>query len=1824
LGVALAGLAHAQSSSTLPDLDVIGIRLEPPNAVARVRNAGSEAGGPFNLQWWANGIAVAPPGSHESIAAGSIVDVPILFTPGAGDIVLRFDADKDNHVRESNEGNNSRQILISAGSTPLLPDLLMSGLTVQPPTSPGGDALVLATLTNIGGADSGPFRVRWFLGGVVIRDELHPNLPRLQTSSEDAIRHYVQPIYVNELRFEVDTNDDVLEYNEINNGVPRALPDLISSNGITVRANAGGGVEVRGTSRNLGFVDSGPYKTQWSLDGATAGAADDQPSLPPIIPQAVTRVFHPSLGIHRVGLTVDSEDVVSELSEKNNTAERELDYRAQLIPIISFTDPVRETSPTTIVASVSNFGLAPAGSYRAILIVDGVTVADRILGPLDAGFGLENRVEYPWVPAVTPDQMHTIRFRIDVNDDVDEQCSSSFCGESDNENLGQDIIALPPEGVRATMSLVDAGGAPVPPSLSLNDDGWPSPNPITVRLTVTNNESTPTVASTRLVVGSTDGNGRFYLEPVHADFAPTSHRVVDPANSFSYGDFTQDYTFVLEGGESRTLEWKVWVHPSQASTLRVSSDVSAGGTAVGSDTQVVDVPRASVHPVVFLHGILGSMPPQYKLIENARRGEYIGGGDMETLDPFMGSYWPLLENLQKMGYTVNQSLFPIAYNWMEANERSAGFLGKMLAETIHLRASALPWTASDGKVDLVTHSMGGLVARAYIQGIAIDTFQRDSAPTRHERWLPGYTTSPIPYANDVRKVIFIATPHKGFPFNYQTWEGSTWDDYINYIPGSAPGKEQLIRMFLNYQLWPTFVHKKFRPTPEEAARCIAIPGFYNPCTWGWAHSSNPVRGVGSLPQMLPTEDLGTYLWSDIDPESGPFPYGHATNTWLQALNANAPARLGDRLGLSNIYVIYGRGGDTRSDFEVTTPGALPFNPPFTHGSWQYGRAEDSAPRAYGDDLVPTASADLSGILTLPSGNSEGISADTDSGTGGRHVPIVYDPMTQSEYVPRFLTGLTFPYVTPYAGAPWLIDNGQDLIALMAQCPINFLIADASGRRLGYDAATDTVYREIPNTFYSGPYSEPQIVLIPSPLVGEFQIAVQGYDAGPFSFQVHRIDDGGMLPLAAFEGETTSGQVDEMVVDYPATGQIPLAAEVYAGMDQIVPEGSVVELEGHYEDLNVPGAFDVRWDFGDGASSDGAVSAEHVYADNGVYGATLTVTDASGLSGSATVSIDVSNVAPEVDAGGDVAVTLGETLSLTGAFQDPGSADTHVIRWDFGDGSGSDVLATSHAYAAAGTYDVVLSVTDDDGGVGTDALTVVVNEPNRAPVVEAGSDVRFEPGRPVSFAGAFSDPDANDAWEILWDFGDGTSAESSLSPTHTYADCGTFTVRLTVTDASGASGEDTLTARCETSCPFVYEETFDRYGAGVDPPEWTDIAHGHGSKGAFETALEDGDVIYRGTRLGASEYRGGGALDWNNYDFTGSVRLAGDRFLDGALLAYSDLQSGRLYAYVLAKGGNGPVAKLVKLELASAHSISEIERALDRASHPAFAHAHRRRYGEKHRDGNEDVWFRFRIRVESTPHATSVRARLWALDADEPSTWNDALEDDRHPIGAGTIGVASFGNDLAVDDVRVEALDGAFSGISGDRDGDGICDAVDNCPTQPNPDQIDEDADGIGDACDDCVATTETIELCLDEHGARAGEITVDPWGRLMRRHRGGVCGKEGYYVVGGHSGLGLGLDVAPGRYRLRFRVEGRLGRGELWLVRGGERIPIPGLLHPKANWAWTDPVVISTNGSQERWHLVATRPVGVERLRLELDCGRTSSPTCSDEIPWWRNERHRR
>jgi hypothetical protein len=172
----------------------------------------------------------------------------------------------------------------------------------------------------------------------------------------------------------------------------------------------------------------------------------------------------------------------------------------------------------------------------------------------------------------------------------------------------------------------------------------------------------------------------------------------------------------------------------------------------------------------------------------------------------------------------------------------------------------------------------------------------------------------------------------------------------------------------------------------------------------------------------------------------------------------------------------------------------------------------------------------------------------------------------------------------------------------------------------------------------------------------------------------------------------------------------------------VTEGSVATLRGTIVEPDRPDSFILEVTWGDGSptqtftfppgSNGQQVQVTHTYVDEGVYTAHLFWHDQHGAGNSTDMQVVVTDVAPTVDAGGDVVLPPGGVLNRTGSFTDPG-ADTWTVTVDYGDGSGVQALALDdqqfrlhHNYQAPGTYQVTVTVRED-GGVGTATFLVTV-------------------------------------------------------------------------------------------------------------------------------------------------------------------------------------------------------------------------------------------------------------------------------------------------------------------------------------------------------------------------------------------------------------------------------------------------------------------------------------------------------------------------------------
>jgi len=127
-----------------------------------------------------------------------------------------------------------------------------------------------------------------------------------------------------------------------------------------------------------------------------------------------------------------------------------------------------------------------------------------------------------------------------------------------------------------------------------------------------------------------------------------------------------------------------------------------------------------IDPVIIIPGILGSANDTDGVLK---------------IDPIWHKYDNLLLSLKEKGFDEGDYLFTFPYDWRRNNEYTAQLLRAKIKEVME--------KTKISKVDLVTHSMGGLVARAYIE---------------------------YNYDNNVDQFIMLGTPQKGSPEAYLKWE----------------------------------------------------------------------------------------------------------------------------------------------------------------------------------------------------------------------------------------------------------------------------------------------------------------------------------------------------------------------------------------------------------------------------------------------------------------------------------------------------------------------------------------------------------------------------------------------------------------------------------------------------------------------------------------------------------------------------------------------------------------------------------------------------------------------------------------------------------------------------------------------------------------------------------------------------------------------------------------------------------------------------------------------------------------------------------------------
>jgi parallel beta-helix repeat protein len=172
-----------------------------------------------------------------------------------------------------------------------------------------------------------------------------------------------------------------------------------------------------------------------------------------------------------------------------------------------------------------------------------------------------------------------------------------------------------------------------------------------------------------------------------------------------------------------------------------------------------------------------------------------------------------------------------------------------------------------------------------------------------------------------------------------------------------------------------------------------------------------------------------------------------------------------------------------------------------------------------------------------------------------------------------------------------------------------------------------------------------------------------------------------------------------------------------------------------------------------------------------------------------------NKKPVADAGGPYAAIIDEFVVFDASGSSDPDGNINFYRWNFGDGT-SEILDSSpeHKYSEPGTYEVTLTVIDNDGtsAIGTTMVIITEFPTSFEPVADIGGPYYGEAGKIVSFNGSDSYDLDGTIVNYTWNFGDGTK-DYGVNTNHVYAAAGEYAVTLTVTDNESLVGSESTTA-----------------------------------------------------------------------------------------------------------------------------------------------------------------------------------------------------------------------------------------------------------------------------------------------------------------------------------------------------------------------------------------------------------------------------------------------
>ena len=468
-------------------------------------------------------------------------------------------------------------------------------------------------------------------------------------------------------------------------------------------------------------------------------------------------------------------------------------------------------------------------------------------------------------------------------------------------------------------------------------------------------------------------------------------------------------------------------------------------------------------PILLLPGIMGSStgkggpyPTLPKDAPTAWNSAEWGGRKTKGLhDPLGQAGWQdLIKDLQAQpyDYKLDEDLFCVPYDWrMDWKDAAEKYLKPAIEHAL-----AKTGQGSDGKVNIIAHSMGGLLVRAYIQG----SEQRK---------------------NQINKLAMVGTPNHGSANPYYMWFGGD--------PKSADEETEAAYLEpLNFysnttELAYEAMHDGKRLFPLK--RLCTSQNCWEYTDWNNSEAKKnakefyqkKVRTVGGLLRLSPFLYNGSSLFEIPD------------NHDLALLNAGYDL---DELGDSEkVKIFAGDGQKTINIIDVGKPTAM----------YRYGAPKSARKNYDGDGTVPLSSAEIGSIEVDHSKNSS-------------HAALVKN--YRDKIIP-FITGVAAGSVQPaLTTKDALGDTATAQLSVSVKGAVTPCVTVPGGGKAGIDPATD----QLVNTASGATLDMDSVaagIIIASPADGVYTVQVKGSHERDYRVEISYLGTDGSSAMVSAIG-----------------------------------------------------------------------------------------------------------------------------------------------------------------------------------------------------------------------------------------------------------------------------------------------------------------------------------------------------------------------------------------------------------------------------------------------------------------------------------------------------------------------------------------------------------------------------------------------------------------------------------------------------------------------------------------------------------------------------------